>query len=128
MATLRVLVVDDEEEFVNALVERLEIRGVDAQGVTNGEEALEHIKKHTYDVVLLDVKMPKLGGVDVLMQIRARWPELQVVLLTGHGSTQNAEMGARLGAFDCLMKPIDIEDLIRVLRLAAINNEENDPT
>ena len=128
MATLRVLVVDDEEEFVNALVERLEIRGVDAQGVTSGEEALERIKKYTYDVVLLDVKMPKLGGVDVLMQIKARLPELQVVLLTGHGSTQNAETGARLGAFDCLMKPIDIEDLIRVLRLAATNNEENDPT
>ncbi len=122
MATLRVLVVDDEEEFVNALVERLNIRGVDAQGVTTGEEALDRIEQCSFDVVLLDVKMPKLGGVEVLMQIKARLPELPVVLLTGHGSARNVEMGELLGAFDCLMKPIDIEDLLRVLRQAATEN------
>lgn len=113
--TLRVLVVDDEEELVGALVERLNLRGFDATGVTTGEAALDHLTETPCDVVVLDVKMPGLGGLEVIRRIKSGHPHLQVILLTGHGSAQDAERGMELGAFDYLMKPLKIEDLIRVL-------------
>ena len=119
MDSPRILVVDDEEELVQALVERLNMRGITATGVSSGAEALERIGSETYDVLLVDVKMPGIGGLQVIREVKARLPELQVVLLTGHGSVENAEEGTRLGAFDYLLKPIDIKDLIVILRRAA---------
>jgi DNA-binding NtrC family response regulator len=112
---LRVLVVDDERELVDALVERLNMRGVQATGVTTGAEALRCMKEAEHDVVLLDVKMPSPGGLDVLREIKRQWPERQVVLLTGHGSALDAQLGMQLGAFDYVMKPVDIEALMAIL-------------
>jgi DNA-binding NtrC family response regulator len=115
----RVLIVDDEVELVSALVERLQLRGFDAKGVVTGTEALAYLADGPCDVVLLDVKMPGLGGLEVVRTLKERRPELRVVLLTGHGSARDAEEGLRLGAFDCLMKPVKIADLVEVLRAAA---------
>jgi len=119
MDAMRVLFVDDEEELVSAVVERLDLRGVEAEGVTSGAAALQRIEERDFEVVVLDVKMPGLGGLDVIKRIKQRHPAVQVVMLTGHGSSEDAEEGVRLGAFDYLQKPIDIEVLLEVLRKAA---------
>jgi DNA-binding NtrC family response regulator len=119
MSGLRVLFVDDEEELVSAVVERLQLRGIEARGATKGVDALQMIEEETFDVVVADVKMPGLGGLDVVRQVRALHAGLQVVLLSGHGSHDDAEEGRRLGAFDYVEKPIDIEILIDILHKAA---------
>jgi len=120
---LRVLVVDDEEELVHALVERLQIRGMDAHGVTTGKEALERIRSEAFNVVLLDVKMPGLGGLKVIEEIKNQHPCMQVIMLTGHSSAQDAQRGKNLGAFEYLQKPVNIEDLCRILRAAGLREE-----
>jgi len=121
---LRILVVDDEEELVHALVERLQIRGMDADGVVTGKEALERIRSEKYNVVLLDVKMPGLGGLKVIQEMKNQHPCMQVIMLTGHSSAQDAQRGKNLGAFEYLQKPVNIEDLCRILRAAASREED----
>ncbi len=121
MGGLRVLFVDDEEELVSAVVERLELRDIEAFGATSGVEALQQLDKQEFDVVVMDVRMPGLGGLDTLRRIGRVHPQLQVVLLSGHGSTENVEEGLRLGAFAYLEKPVDIEHLLDVIRNAAEN-------
>jgi len=123
MDSIRVLVVDDENQFVDAVVERLRLRGFAADGVTDGERALDMLRKEPREVVLLDVKMPGLGGLEVIKKIKATWPGLQVILLTGHGSARDAEEGMRLGAFKYVMKPVDIELLCAALREASNQSE-----
>lgn len=115
MEPLRVLIVDDEEELVSALVERLNLRGLEAHGVTTGSGALAFLAEQHCDVVLLDVKMPGRGGLELIKQIKADRPDLPVILLTGHGSTKDADQGMRLGAYDYVMKPVKIDDLMRLL-------------
>ena len=115
MEGLRVLIVDDEGELVSALEERLNLRGFQAKGVTTGAEALAYLKNTPCDVVLLDVKMPGVGGLEVIRRIKEDRPGLAVILLTGHGSAQDVEKGMELGAFDYLMKPVDIDVLVRTL-------------
>ena len=115
MESLRVLVVDDEVELVEALVERLNMRGLHAGGATTGRQAIERIADGEYDVMLLDVKMPPPGGLEVLREAKRRWPQRPVVLLTGHGSADDARLGMARGAFDCVMKPVDIEALVAIL-------------
>ncbi len=124
MASVRILIVDDEDELVSALVERLNLRGFQAEGVTTGAEALTRLAETPFDVVLLDVKMPELGGLEVIKKIKEERPNLEVILLTGHSSAQDAEKGKMLGAFDYLMKPVKIDDLIRILLLAGARTEE----
>ncbi len=118
MDPLRILIVDDEEELVSALRERLNLRGFQAQGVTTGAAALELIEEAAFDVVLLDIKMPGLGGLEVIRQIKDLRPRLHVVLLTGHGSVKSVEEGMALGAFDYLMKPVKIDNLVGILMAA----------
>ena len=124
MSGLRVLFVDDEEELVSAVVERLQLRGIEARGVTKGVDALQLIEREAFDVVVADVKMPGLGGLEVVRQVRALHTVLQVVLLSGHGSHDDAEEGRRLGAFDYVEKPIDIEILIDILHNAAAATQQ----
>lgn len=114
MGNMRVLLVDDEAEFVSALAERLDMRGFDAQTATSGEEALERINASPPDVVLLDVLMPGMNGLEVLKRIKASHPQIQVILLTGRGSWDGIQ-GIREGAYDCLMKPIQIEELMQIM-------------
>lgn len=123
-----ILIVDDESDLVESLVERLELRGFNVTGVTSGTEALHLLREISFDVVVADVKMPKLGGIELLRRIRQRTlrrrvagPE--VVLMTGHGSREDLEAGKRHGAFDYVMKPIRIEELLEIVRAAAKRRE-----
>ncbi len=118
MGTLRVLIVDDEEELVSTLTERLALRDIDADGAITGAEALERVQEKEYGVVVLDVKMPGIDGLEVMKKIRAMRPKVQVILLTGRGSEKESQTGIDEGAFDYLVKPIDIEDLIKKMREA----------
>ena len=113
MDKLKVLLVDDEVEFISALAERLELRGFRALTATSGEQALQVVDPEIPDVVVLDVMMPGVGGLEVLRRIKETHPTVQVILLTGKGSVSEAAEGVRLGAFDYLLKPLQIEELIR---------------
>ena len=119
MPPIRVLLVDDEEDLSLVLAERLQMRGFDAEGVTSGETALSRIEQKQFDVLVVDVKMPGLGGLNLLRKLRQRNPRSQVILFTGHGSTQEAEEGIREGAFEYLVKPVEIEELVKKIQQAA---------
>ncbi|MDY6910108.1 MAG: response regulator [Thermodesulfobacteriota bacterium] len=112
MEAIRVLLVDDEAEFLETLVKRLKKRRVDVQGVRSGEEALEFIRTQPVDVVVLDVKMPGMDGIQTLKAIKSMDPLVEVIMLTGHASVEVAIQGMELGAFDYLMKPMDIDELL----------------
>ncbi len=120
---MKVLIVDDEEELVETLVARLKRRRFSPVGTTNGPEALEILSSETFDVVLVDVKMPGMSGLELIKEIKARSPRQQVVMLTGHGSAQHAEEGLLLGAFAYLMKPVKLPALIEILTNAANHQE-----
>lgn len=117
-AGFKVLLVDDEEEFVRALAERLEIRSFHCEVALCGEDALRMIRENPPDVIVLDLKMPGIGGLEVLRRVKERSPHIQVVILTGHGSERDREAGERLGAFRQLQKPVDIDELIRTMNEA----------
>jgi len=123
MTRIQVLVVDDEGELVSALAERLELRGFSARGATSGAAALDCLSEQRFEVVLVDVKMPGLGGFELVREIKARWPAQPVVLLTGHTSAEAAETGAALGVSGYLLKPVDIEELSAALRAAAVRDQ-----
>ena len=118
MKNLKILLVDDEEEFVTTLAERLELRGLQARAALNGEAALQIIEGDTPQIVILDVMMPGLGGLEVLRRIKAQYPQIPVILLTGRGSTKEGIKGMQLGAFDYLIKPLNIEELIKKIKEA----------
>jgi DNA-binding NtrC family response regulator len=107
----RLLLVDDEEQFVEALSERLSMRDYDVTTSLTGEDAIEKIKNYNFDVVILDVRLPGIGGADVLREIKNLKPLTEVIMLTGHGTVEMAIEGMKLGAFDFMMKPCETEDL-----------------
>lgn len=108
----RVLLVDDEEEFVTTLAERLSIRGIRTRTALDGEAALRKVAEDAPHVLVLDVMMPGMRGLDVLRAVKRDHPGVQVILLTGQGSTKDGIEGMREGAFDYMMKPFNIEDLV----------------
>ena len=112
MEPIRVLIVDDEVEFLETLVKRLRKRNLAVDGVTSGEAALELLKASPVDVVLLDVKMPGMSGLDTLREIRKGHNLMEVIMLTGHASVEAALEGMAVGAFDYLMKPTQIDELV----------------
>ena len=118
MKMWKVLLVDDEEEFVTALAERLELRGIEASIATSGGDALKRINADKPHLVVLDVLMPGLGGLDVLDQIKKTDPQIKVILLTGRGSAPEDGGRIPLGAFDYLIKPVNIDALIQKMREA----------
>jgi DNA-binding NtrC family response regulator len=97
---------------VNTLTKRMNKRNVNASSVDNGEAALEFLEKHAIDVVVLDVKMPGMDGIQALRSIKERHPLTEVIMLTGHANVEVAIQGMELGAFDYLMKPMAIDDLL----------------
>jgi DNA-binding NtrC family response regulator len=115
----RVLIVDDEPELTTTLVERLQFRGFDCKGVTSGQEALEQMDRDAYDVVVLDVKMPGIGGIEVIERLKEKYPRTQVILLTGHSSAKTAESGLKLGAYEYVLKPVKLEILVEMIQKAA---------
>ena len=113
MDSFRVLVVDDEQDFLETLVNRLNKRDMDATGVLSGEKALEEVKKRLFDAIILDIKMPGgMDGIEALREIKRIQPLAEVILLTGHASVETSIEGMKLGAFDYLLKPIKLEDLM----------------
>jgi two-component system, OmpR family, response regulator len=108
----RVLLVDDEEKFIEVLSQRLKTRGVDAETSTSGDEALVKIKNRNFDAVVLDVMMPGMGGIETLKRIREENPEVQIIMLTGRGTVEKAIEAMKEGAIDFLEKPADINKLL----------------
>lgn len=115
----KLLIIDDEELFLNSISEQLKLRGFDAITLTSGREVEKLLKKEpTIDVVLLDLKMPDMSGEEVLKRIKEIRPEVQVVILTGHGDTENAIQMAKMDVFNYLQKPVNIDKLVDVLTKA----------
>jgi len=106
-----VLLVDDEKDFLHPLVKRLARRRLNVQTAGNGREALDIIDKHPVDVVVLDVKMPGMSGLETLQAIKAKSSDMEVLLLSGHASIDTATEGLSHGAFDYLLKPVDFDEL-----------------
>lgn len=118
---IKILLIDDEEEFIATLAQRLEFRGYIAKALGDGQAGIDKLTNESFDIVILDLMMPGLNGIDTLKQIKKMLPDLPVILLTGHGSTKAGIEGMHLGAFDYLMKPLDINDLISKISLALKN-------
>jgi len=121
MDDYRVLIVDDEEELVTTIAERLQIRGIQAEIATDGETALKMIEENPPQVVVLDVMMPGIGGIEILKRMKLQNLQIPVILLTGYGSTEQGMEGMREGAFDYLMKPCDLNILISKIQEAVQN-------
>lgn len=110
--TTRVLLVDDEQDFVTVLAERLEGRGINVDTCLNGADALGQSRKETYDAVVLDLEMPGMNGIETLKAMLAENPDLQVIFLSGHGTLQSGVEAVREGALEFLEKPADITTLL----------------
>jgi two-component system response regulator CpxR len=114
----KVMLVDDEKEFVHTLSERLRTRSLESSIAYDGEQALEMIEKDLPDVMVLDLMMPGIDGIEVLRRIKRDHPEVEVIILTGHGSDREKQLAEELGAFAYLNKPVDVDLLARVMREA----------
>jgi DNA-binding NtrC family response regulator len=113
MSIANVLLVDDESEFVETFSERLELRDLKISKAFNGEEALQVLEKnHDLEVVILDVKMPGMDGIETLAEIKKKFPLVEVIMLSGHSTVESAIEGMKRGAFDYLMKPCDMDQII----------------
>jgi DNA-binding NtrC family response regulator len=123
----KVLLVDDEEPFVETLAKRLTKRELNILTAFSGPEALEKLEKDSrVDVVVLDVKMPGMDGIEALKQIKANYPLVEVIMLTGHATVESAIEGMKLGALDYLMKPCDMEILMNKVREAASKKRKHE--
>jgi DNA-binding NtrC family response regulator len=114
-----VLIVDDEEQFLDVLSQRLAARGMKVDTVTSGEEALGKVKKgESFDAVVLDLAMPGMGGIETLKRIKEQRPDVQIIMLTGHGTIHSGIEAMKLGAEDFLEKPVDLQVLLEKISAA----------
>ena len=118
-----ILIVDDEEDLASTLAERLELRGFQVTAVTSGAEALGLFSENRFSVLILDVKMPGIGGLELMARIKQEQPDLPVILFTGHSSLADAQRGIEEGAFAYLQKPIKIDKLLETVKGAIGGNE-----
>lgn len=116
MDSFSTLFVDDEEEFLATVIKRMKKRNLEVLGASSGEQALEVLKSHHVDIVVLDVRMPGMDGIQTLREIKRDFPLVEVVMLTGHANMEVAVEGMELGAFDYLMKPVEIDELLYKLQ------------
>jgi len=121
-----VLLVDDEKDFVEMLSLRLNESGERVTAAYSGKECLESLEKKNIDVVILDIKMPGMDGIETLREIKRRFPLVEVIMLTGHGTTETAVQGMKLGAYDYLLKPAEFEDLTSKLEGARKRKDEQE--
>lgn len=112
LKSLRVLIVEDEEDLLDTLMERMKMRRIKVDGVSSGESALAFLSQNAVDVVVMGVRMPGMDGVETLKEIKRRQPFIEVIMLTGLTSVETATRVMELGAFDYLLKPLDIDQLI----------------
>jgi len=117
----KILLIDDEVEFISTLAERLRLRGYAPKIAETGNEGITILTNEGFDVVVLDLMMPGLSGLETLKQIKQIDSSLPVILLTGHGATKDGLEGLRIGAYDYLMKPLDIKELINKMSSALKN-------
>lgn len=116
LESFSVLVVDDEQDFTDTLVKRLGMRQLQVHGVYSGPDALKFVDRTPVDVVVIDVRMPGMDGLQTLRELKVRHPLVEVIMLTGHANVEVAIEGMKLGAFDYLMKPIEIDQLLYKLQ------------
>ncbi|MDA8137776.1 MAG: response regulator [Desulfobacteraceae bacterium] len=127
MSIANILLVDDEVPFVEAMTRRLTKRELSIQAAYSGEEALQKLaKSETIEVVILDIKMPGMDGMETLKEIRRRFPLVEVIMLTGHATVETGIEGMKQGAFDYLMKPCDIEELVSKVQTAAKKKRDHE--
>ncbi|MBF0231274.1 MAG: response regulator [Desulfamplus sp.] len=128
MKGLRILIVDDEDDFRETIVKRLINRNIYAEGAENGIKALEILENKDFDVILLDIKMPGIDGIETLKQIKLKKPEIEVIMLTGHVSVEFGIAGMQFGAFDYVMKPASMPELLDKIRQAYDKKIEDEKT
>jgi len=112
VSDINCLLVDDEDEFLDIMLKRMRKRRLNVQGARSGQEALDILDDSSIDVIALDVKMPGMDGLTTLKEIKRRFPNIEVIMLTGHANIEVAIKGMELGAFDYLMKPMNIDELV----------------
>ena len=116
---MKILLVDDEEELVSALAERLAIRGIDAEWVTSGKDALVLVEHENFDLAVLDVKLPKIGGRKLKKELQQKCPDMKYIFMTGHGSEDDFQaISNEIGEEYYMFKPVDIDDLIEKMKEA----------
>jgi two-component system OmpR family response regulator len=115
MDRFKVIVIDDEVDFVDTMVKRLKDKGLESYGAMNGPDGLELVESKDPDVVVLDVKMPKMSGIEVLREIKKKKPLTEVIMLTGHGSVEAGIQGLQLGAYNYVMKPVPFNELLNLI-------------
>jgi DNA-binding NtrC family response regulator len=118
MEKFKMLVVDDEQDFLETILKRLKARKIEVTGVESGYKALEFLDAHDVDVTILDVKMPGMDGIETLREIKKKKPLTEVIMLTGHASVESGIQGMQLGAFDYVMKPVALDELLEKVRQA----------
>jgi DNA-binding NtrC family response regulator len=114
----RILIVDDEERFRNTMCKLLTVEGFEASTAGSGAQALDELRQRPYDVVILDVRMPEMTGVQALAQIRKTDPEIEVIIMTGYASVDTAKEIMKIGAYDYLLKPYSVRELIEKIDAA----------
>ncbi len=118
MKKMKILLVDDEKEFVETLSERMAMRDLASDIALNGEEALQMVEDDAPDVMVLDLKMPGIDGMEVLRKVKKAYPDVQVIMLTGHGSEKDEAEARRLGAFEYLQKPTGVDKIVQTIKRA----------
>lgn len=121
---IKILLVDDEKQFVDTLAERLAMRGFSARVAYDGPQALKAVEEPT-DVIVLDLRMPGMDGFEVLRSVKTSNPQVQVIILTGHGGDAEEQTAYRMGAYNFLKKPMDIDELLNSIRMAYRDKVEN---
>jgi len=120
MNAIKILLVDDEKPFVETMMKRLRKREIEVDSAHDGLEALNHLKENSgTEVVILDIKMPNMDGMTALKEIKSKYPLIEVIMLTGHATVETGIEGMKMGAFDYLMKPCDMDQLIEKVNEAA---------
>jgi len=118
-APVRVLIVDDEVSYSQLLVKRMTLRGVEARAANSGGEAVRTLRGAEFDVALLDLKMENMDGIETLKMFRTLDPRMKVIILTGHGGEAEARQCLKLGAFDYLIKPCELDTIMSRIEKAA---------
>lgn len=121
---IKILLVDDEKQFVDTLAERLAMRGFSARVAYDGPQALKAVEEPT-DVIVLDLRMPGMDGFEVLRSVKKSNPQVQVIILTGHGGDAEEQTAYRMGAYNFLKKPMDIDELLNSIHMAYRDKVEN---
>ena len=117
----KVLLVDDEKDFIEALGERMENRGMNVSTTTSAKNALKKMEEEAYDAIVLDLQMPEMDGIEALKAIKKKNPDMQVILLTGHATVEKGIEAMKLGAMDLIEKPADIETIAEKIKKAQAN-------